>query len=968
MDPERWQQVADLYEAALERDPANRSAFLSEATGGDEPLRREVESLLAQEGTPVVLDRPVLDAAAVVLDAGATLEPDRPLGPYRIERLLGAGGMGQVYRARDTRLNRTVAIKVLSQALADDTQFRARFDREAQAIASLTHPNICAVYDVGHEGDVDFLVLEYLEGETLAARLGRSPLPFDQALSCAIEIAGALDAAHRRGLVHRDLKPANIFLVRGAAASTPPLAKLLDFGLAKPGTPTLVGVRASGVPTTPPAITAQGTILGTFQYMAPEQLEGREADARTDLFAFGAVLYEMFTGKKAFESHSQASLIGAIMHVDPPPISTLQPLTPPLLDRIVKQCLAKDPDERWQTARDVGSQLRWLVEAGTSTPHGSGAAMSVRRWRETIAWALAALLAGAALTLVLRGRRTPDEDRQVVRATVLPPENWRLTGTQPPNRLALSPDGRRLAFVAVGSDGRRKIWIRSLNNASAEPLAGTDDALSPFWSPDSRFIGFFAAGRLKKTDASGGPELTVCDIPGITPGDTRTVVVHGTWNQNGVILFSSPSGLYQLNSAGKPVLVSAAREVLPFFLPDGTHFLYHTPSAGGTAPGIYAGRLDRDEHRLLVQGVISQAMYTEGHLLYVRDQTLVAQRFDPDRLELSGEAVPLAKPVETGSGGNSAFSVSAAGVIAYEAADDLHVPSRLLWFDRAGRELGSIGNEADYRLIELSWKGDRLVAGIVAPGNLVPDLWLFDVARGLPARFTSSPGNTTSAVWSPDDERIVFDEQGSPGEPGGLYEKSSDLIGEARRFIAPARSGPRPLRAVGFSRDGRFISLERPAGAGTVILPLEGDRQPIPLVAGQIDARLSPDGQWMAYASRESGRYDLYVAPFPGRTGKVLKISLEGGGKPRWRRDGQELFFESNDRRLMSVDVHTERGGLQIGVPRPVLQVRVKGLEVGWAYDVSPDGNRFLLNVPTTTVPTITLLVNWPALLKQEGR
>jgi serine/threonine protein kinase/Tol biopolymer transport system component len=965
MNPERWQQVASLYESALEREPAARAAFLIAQAGSDVALRREVESLLAQDGTPVVLDRPMLEAAAVVLEADAPLETDRQLGPYRIERPLGGGGMGQLYRARDTRLNRTVAVKLLSPALADDPRFRARFEREAQAVASLTHPNICTLYDVGHQDEVDFLVLEYLEGETLDMRLARGPLPFDQALTCAIAMASALDAAHRHGIVHRDLKPGNIFLVRGSGSGAPPVAKLLDFGLAKPAAPALVGVGASLEPP-PPALTAQGTILGTLQYMAPEQLEGREADTRSDIFAFGTVVYEMFAGKKAFEGKSRVSLIGAIMHLDPAALSASQPLTPPLLDRIVKKCLAKDPDERWQSAHDVGSQLRWLVDAGAATPLvDSGAASLRHRRRETIAWTLAALMASTALALGLRGRHVGvgDDVRHVIRATVLPPENWRLTGVQPPNRLALSPDGRRLAFVAVGADGRRKIWIKSLDKANAEPLGGTDDALSPFWSPDSRFIGFFAAGRLKKIDASGGPELTVSDVPGIAPGDTRTFVVRGTWSENGVILFGSPGGLYRLDSAGKPVLVSPDRGVLPFFLPDGTHFVYRVPSAGGVAPGIYVGRLDSDEQRPLLQGVLSQAMYSDGHLLYVRDQTLMAQRFDPDRLELSGEAVPLAKPVGTGSGGNSAFSASATGVIAYEAADDIDAPSRLLWFDRAGKQLGSIGNEADYRHVELSWKGDRLVASIVAPGNIAPDLWLFDLSRGSSARFTSSPGNKASAVWSPDDERIVFDERDSR-ESGGLYEKSSDLIGEARRFIEPAPSGS-VYRALGFSRDGRFISLERPPGPSAVILPLQGDRRPIPLIAGQIEARLSPDGQWIAYASRESGRYDLYVAPFPGRTGKALKISLDGGGRPRWRRDGNELFFASNDRRLMSVEVHTERGGFQIGVPKPVLDTRVKGLENGWPYEVSPDGRRVLLNVPTTTAQTITLLVNWTALLRK---
>jgi serine/threonine protein kinase/Tol biopolymer transport system component len=962
MDPERWQRVARLYESALEREPAARAAFLLDATGGDDTLRREVESLLAQDGTPVVLDRPVLEAAAAVLDAGGTLEPDRQLGPYRIERPLGAGGMGQVYRARDTRLNRTVAIKVLSHALADDPQFRARFEREAHAVASLTHPNICTLYDVGHESEVDFLVLEYLEGETLDARLTRGPLPFDQALSCAIEIAGALDAAHRRGLVHRDLKPANIFLVRGAGASAPPLAKLLDFGLAKPVAPALIGATASVVPTTPPAITAQGTILGTFQYMAPEQLEGREADARTDLFAFGAVLYEMFTGKKAFEGKSQASLIGAIMHVDPPALSASQPLTPPLLDRIVKKCLAKDPDERWQSARDVGSQLQWVADAGLATPVVSaGATSTLRRWRATIAATLAGLVVGAAAVLGLRWQHAaPPIEGQVVRALVPPPDDWTITASHPPQRLAMSPDGSRLAFVALGPDRRTRIWIRLLDGTASQPLPGTEDGSAPFWSPDSRFVGFVADAKVKKVNVSGGPALTVCDVPGFKQRDVGgfNSVFGGTWSQSGIMLFAVNGELYQADSGAKPIRVNPGGN-FPSFLPDGVHFLHVTPRTNGG--GIYVGQLGSENRSLLVQGNVSQASYSQGYLLFVREQTLMAQRFDPNRITLSGEAVPLANPVVTGTGNNSAFSVSSSGAIAYEADDEIRRPSRLLWFDRAGKQIGSIGDEANYRQVQLSGKGDRLVAGIVEPGSNTVDLWLFDLSRRLPARFTSSPANKGIAIWSPDDKRIVFG-IAETGPDRGVYEKSTDLIGDAKRFADLPESA---TGVASWSHDGRFI-IYGSAGSSS-IFSLEGGGTPIPLQPGDLSPQFSPDGQWMAYSSRESGRLEVYVAPFPGRAGKKIKASVEGGTQPRWRRDGKELFFLSSDsdRKLMSVDVLTEGNSLQLGVPKTLFQTGVKNGLNSPTYDVAPDG-RFLMNVATgTTNPSITLLVNWPSLLKK---
>jgi Tol biopolymer transport system component len=750
--------------------------------------------------------------------------------------------------------------------------------------------------------------------------------------------------------------------VRGSGKSAPPVAKLLDFGLAKPAAPTLLGAGRATATATPPTLTAPGTIIGTVQYMAPEQLEGQEADTRTDIFAFGTVVYEMVTGRKAFEGKSEASLIGAIMQGDPPTLSASQPLTPPLLDRIVKKCLAKEPDERWQSARDVRSQLQWVVEVGTGLPQaGTGATAPVRRRLGTLAWAFVALLAGAALVIGLRSRNAaaPIDDRPVVRATMLLPAALNVAATAQPNRLAMSPDGRRLAFVAAGSDLRKNIWIYSLEGASAQPLAGTEEAVSPFWSPDNRFVGFFADGKLKKIEASGGPALTVCKIPGMSPGSNfATTAARGTWNQSGVILFSVMRKLYRVDSAGEPVLVNPTG-ASPFFLPDGAHFLYRAVTENGT--GIYAERLDGRDHRLLVQGVVSQPLYSQGYLLYVQDHTLLARRFDPNRLEVLGEAIPLASPVSTGTGANSAFSVSATGVIAYEAADSVATPSRLVWFDRAGKQTGSIGDEADYRIIELSSNGTRLAASIVAPGSITADLWLFDLSRGSGGRFTSSPDDVNSAIWSPDDERVVFGLSDH-----GIHDKPSDLIGEAKLLLKPPSNGP--TSAESWSRDGRFIIYKTERFGPVWILPMQKDRAPIPLPALSGDAhtaRFSPDGQWIAYSSTESGRSEVYVAPFPGRAGKRMKVSVDGGSLPRWRRDGKELFFVSNDRKLMSADSTPLGGGLEFGVPRTLFQTQMKDPISGWPYDVTPDGNRFLINVTTTTPPSVTLLVNWPALLKK---
>jgi Tol biopolymer transport system component len=694
--------------------------------------------------------------------------------------------------------------------------------------------------------------------------------------------------------------------------------------------------------------------------MAPEQLEGREADTRTDIFAFGTVVYEMVTGRKAFDGKSEAGLIGAIMQADPPALSASQPLTPPLLDRIVKKCLAKEPDERWQSARDIRSQLQWVVEAGAGTAF-AGPTAPVRGRGETIAWVLVALLTGAVLVAGLHWRSgaMATDDRPVVRTTMLLPSSLNVAATAQPNRLAMSPDGRRLAFVAAGSDLRRNIWMYSLEGAAAQPLAGTEEAVSPFWSPDNRFIGFFADGKLKKMEASGGPVLTVCNIPGVTPGyNFATISARGTWNQTGVILFSVMRQLYRVDPGGDPILINPTG-ASPFFLPDGTHFLYRSVTENGT--GIYAERLGASEHRLLLQGVVSQPLYSHGHLLYVRDNTLLARRFDPNRLEIFGEAIPLASPVSTGTGANSAFSVSAAGVIAYETDDHLAGPSRLLWFDRTGKQSGSIGGIADYRIVELSSSGTRLAASIVAHGSITADLWLFDLSRGPGARFTSSTDNENSAIWSPDDRRIVFGLSDH-----GLYEKSSDLIGEAKQFMKATGNGP--ASAQSWSSDGRFIIYRTESFGHVWILPMQADWKPFPFPTESGDAqmaRFSPYGQWIAYTSIASGRSEVYVAPFPGRAGEKMQVSLEGGSLPRWRRDGKELFFVSNDRKLMSVDVHTVGGSVQFTVPRTLFQTQLKTPTLGWPYDVSPDGKHFLMNVTTATTPSVTLLVNWPALLKK---
>ena len=651
LPPKDWPRVGDVFEGARALSADRRGAYLAERCGGDEALRQEVESLLAWDArTKSFLETPVLvrvDDAMVMKN----LEGQR-IGPYQLASRIGAGGMGEVYKARDTRLDRTVAIKVLTAHLADDPHARERFQREARAVAALNHPHICTLHDVGSQDPstgsgqaMDFLVMEYLDGETLAERLAKGPLPLDRALQYAIQIAGALDKAHRQGITHRDLKPANVMLTTVGT-------KLLDFGLAKlrPAVGAVVGMSAA--PNVSPSLTGRGTILGTLQYMAPEQLEGKPADARTDIFAFGALLYEMLTGRRAFEGTSQASLISAILSSDPPPIAVLQPLSPPALDRVVKKCLAKDPDERWQSAHDLTSELQWIAESGLQTavaaPGVDAQARSRARTR-LYGWIAAAVF--LATTLGLAGalylRRAP-VDTRVYRSTFVPP------GNENPSlplydKLALSPDGRRLAFVANDANGRIVLWVRELAGLAAQPLADTEGAAGPFWSPDSRFIAFSAGGKLKKIDASGGPTLSLCDTNTGLPG---------SWGRGDVILFSPEAyrPLSRVAAAGGTPAIATTLDTKsgelwhghPFFLPDGRHFLY---AAGGEpTSGVYVGSLDSPDRTRLLDS-FANAQYAAGFLVFPRAGTLMAQPFDATGLTLSGQAMAVAEQVNFSPGG-----------------------------------------------------------------------------------------------------------------------------------------------------------------------------------------------------------------------------------------------------------------------------------------------------------------------------
>jgi serine/threonine protein kinase len=656
--------------------------------------------------------------------------------------------MGDVYRARDTRLDRLVALKVLPATLAANEQRRARFEREAKAISSLNHPNICTLFDVGRaplDGSfVHYLVLELIEGESLSKRLAKGPLPTPLLLSCAIQIASALDAAHRRSTVHRDLKPANVMLTKSGA-------KLLDFGLARLVEDEEDAESVSAAPPREETFTEAGTILGTFRYMAPEQLEGQKADARTDIFALGALLYEMATGRKAFEGTTRASLVAAILSTQPPPISAVRPTSPPALDHVVRRCLEKDPDDRWQSARDVRSEVQWIAESGSQ----AGVATPVRRWaRGRLAWSALGFAVGAAAVALVVAHVRRSAPMAVVRFTIPAPN-----GTTDPGSPRISPDGHSVAFSATSAQGRSQLWLRSLDALEAQPLPGTEGSGSPFWSPDGRYLGFMAGGKVKKIAVAGGLPQTICDAP--TGAD-------GTWSTSGVILFAGKTSedpirrVSALGGVARPEVMPDPEGIglsWPEFLPDGRHFLYVAWPRGDQERQLMLGALDAREARPLLKiRAIGHTQYAApGYLLYARDQTLMAHPFDPQAMELKGEPIPIAEGVEVAGWSSwleSDFSVSPSGVLVHTAST--FTAAELVWRDRSGKSLGTLGDPGDYSNPALSPDEKSLAVGRVSPGARTRDLWVLDLVRGTNKRLTFDPADDLNATWSPDGTRIAF--------------------------------------------------------------------------------------------------------------------------------------------------------------------------------------------------------------------
>ncbi|MGH9384496.1 MAG: protein kinase domain-containing protein, partial [Vicinamibacterales bacterium] len=792
-----------------------------------------------------------------------TLAAGTQLGPYEILAPLGAGGMGEVFRARDTRLNRSVAIKTLAADLAADSELRQRFEVEARAVAALSHPNICALYDVGRErpwrkgtGDreaaaavspeVEFLVLELLTGESLADRLLRGPLPFDQLCQTASEIASALDEAHAHGITHRDLKPSNVMLTRSGA-------KLLDFGLAKLLEPPPAGTDMA-TRSFQAVLTSKGTVLGTFQYMAPEQVEGKDVDARADIFAFGALLHEMATGRRAFEGESQAGLTASILARDPPPVSSLQPALPQAFDHLVRRCLAKDPDERWQSVRDVLFELKWIREHGQST----AAAPS----RPAIAWGVAGIAVLIAVAAVWLPREGPSDVAGLKRVELGLPPGTRLPPREIWTSLSVSPDGRHVA-MAARSQGVTQLWVRSFDASAARALPGTEDARSPFWSPDSQYIGFFSSGKgtLQRVAVAGGPPQVICEAISETLP---------SWGPDGTILFANWSqrgreGIYRVSAAGgSPSQVtkldptrSEREHRWPSFLPDGEHFFYVAASEQSQRTGldntVFIGSLTGGDRKFVIE-VDSRMTYVRpGYVLYAQDGALLARQFNLNRLELVGDPISVVDGVRHARpAGLVEMSASANGVLAFQES---RRRSELVWLDRSGKELGTLGAPDAFESLRLSPDARRIVAVIEDLRTGFSDLWVFDVQSGIPTRFTTN-GLSWEPVWSPDGETLFF----RSGSPPDLFFKRAD-----------GRGGDRVLKALNGVQNPQDVSSDsthlvysegsRVTGSDLWLLPLAGDSAPRPLLvtpADEMAARFSPDGRWLAFVSTESGSSEVY--------------------------------------------------------------------------------------------------------------
>jgi eukaryotic-like serine/threonine-protein kinase len=868
------------------------------------------------------------------------------VGPYKITGTLGAGGMGEVYRARDSRLERTVAIKILPQEISSNPESKQRFQREAKTISGLNHPNICVLYDVGTQDGMDYLVMELVEGQSLAERLEKGPLPLDQVLKYGAQIADALEKAHWAGIVHRDLKPGNLMLTATGA-------KLLDFGLAKEAAGIgNLATMTSARPVSP--VTQEGTIVGTFQYMSPEQVEGKDVDGRSDIFSLGAVLYEMLTGKRAFEGKSQLSVASSILEREPEPISAVKPMTPRGLEHIIRKCLAKEPEKRWQSAGDIASELQWVggshQQAGSEAP--AAPAGKKTSW---LPWALSALLA-AGLLAALMGMFRNQPAKQT--------EYFSAPFPFSAHSMAIAPNGHTVAVASDNEAGTKSVlWLYELGSREARSLPDTDGASFPFWSADGNSVGFFASGKLRKIEVGGRTVQTICDAPSGRGA---------TWNKDGVILFT-PSGrlgevINQIPaSGGTPAPLTkldlTRKETShrwPEFLPDGKHFLFMAFNVAGKAgtDAIFVGSLDSKEIKKLADATSNASYAAPGYLLFSRDKTLYAQKFDAEKLEVQGEPAPILTEVQyLPRIGHSVFSVNHEGVLLAQEGNAVEL-SRLVWFDRSGKEVGTVGNPEEFANVAISPDGRFVAVDKTDQGNQNTDIWIYDLQGTHARRFTFDPAIDAMPMWSPDGKWLAF--SSSRQQFFDLYIKPADGSQDEKLVDATPDVDKYPHA---WSPDGKYFLYLHYTELWTLSYP---ELKSQPFLKGNFayrSGKFSPDGKWVAYSSNENGRWEVYVTSFPEAKGK-WQISTGGGLQPRWRGDGKELFYLSLDGKLMAVPVNTG-ASFDAGAPVALFQANAKepvATSEQNMYDVSKDDQRFLINTQMRgeTQP-MSVVMNWDA-------
>jgi serine/threonine protein kinase len=864
------------------------------------------------------------------------------LGPYEILAPIGAGGMGEVYRAKDTKLGRDVALKVLPPAFVGDADRLARFRREAQVLASLNHPHIASIYGLEESDGIQALVIELVEGPTLADRISQGPIPLEESMRIARQIAAALEYAHEKSIVHRDLKPANVKIAAEG------VVKVLDFGLAKVLDDGRISADPASSPTLTMGATQAGVILGTAAFMAPEQARGQAVDRRADIWAFGVLLFEMLAGRPAFQGESVSDILASVLKFEPD-WSALPAGTPGPIRKVLQRCLTKDRKQRLQA---IG-EARIALEEYTAGRAEVEMAPPVRH--RMLPW-IAAVVFGLAFVIITAVHfRETQSDSRVFRFVIEPPEKTSF------GSLAISPDGRLLAFTATDSDGKVQLWVRPLDSLNTKPLPGTDGATFPFWSPDSHYVAFFASRQLKKIPVSGGPAITICDVRNGRGG---------AWNRNGTIIFGAyPSPLFSVAAAGgqaKPLtsLDQSKQETShrsPFFLPDGLHYLY---SIGGLDAGIYLGELGSAARtRLLSEpsNAVYAASATGGHLLFWRGGSLIAQPFDAGSLRLSGDPFSVAERVGYATAyGIAVFSSSENGILAYSngTADQF---SQLTWFDRTGKRLGTTGEPGYLDAPSLSPDEKQVAVSRYDPQRPGYDIWLTQTATANFTRFTFGPKSNQYAVWSPDNSFLAFSSD-RDANVFNLYRRTSNGAGKDELLM----KSDHIKYPDDWSADGRWLLFEEndpKTRKDLWVLQVPGDNKPVSYLRGdsnEADASFSPDGKWVAYNSDESGQYEVYVQSFPASGGK-WQISSDGGRFPKWRRNGRELFYVSSEKKITAVDVNAAGTIFQAGTPHPLFEAHSNHVQV--MYSVSRDGQRFLISTAIGGVDSTaaTVVTNWTA-------